>query len=179
MLHDVFGFDVSRTIFFRLTALSLIPLTAASVLVMIALSSITIIKPNQRAVSLRFGVMSGEPLGPGIHIAWPWPAGERRIYDTESIRKVHVGSHQVLRDGDVFKEGVPLLWTNAHGISGEELLIVSAPASLMDDAAKSGGQLGPGQRQAPSISLAGADICVEYGNPCRGRSEQNTLPIRH
>ncbi|MBD3316702.1 MAG: hypothetical protein GF344_13015 [Chitinivibrionales bacterium] len=162
MLHDVFGFDVSQTAFFRLAALLLVPFVAASIVLMAALSSIVIVEPHQQAVILRFGMLSRGTPGPGIHLKWPWPVGATRVYDIRTIRKVHVGSHQVLQDGDVFKKGVPLLWTNTHGVSGEELLIVSAPQSLVRDAARSGGRLAPGEERAPSVSLAGADICVEY-----------------
>jgi regulator of protease activity HflC (stomatin/prohibitin superfamily) len=74
-----------------------------------------------------------------------------------------VGSHQPQTPGGtVFKEGVPLLWTTSHGLQHDELLIVSSPKELISNAIESGGKLDAVHDKTPSVSLAGADVVIEY-----------------
>jgi regulator of protease activity HflC (stomatin/prohibitin superfamily) len=105
--------------------------------------------------------MSDKILNEGFHLKAPWPVGKVELYETGRVRTIHVGSHHS-KDGTVFKEGVPLLWTNMHGIADEELLLTASPKELMRNAFESGGKIGSHDQQVPSISLAGADVTVDY-----------------
>jgi regulator of protease activity HflC (stomatin/prohibitin superfamily) len=126
------------------------------------LSCLVIVRPNQQAVFTQFGIIRNRILGPGIHLKAPWPIGSAFIYNTGEVRRVHAGSHRTTNRGDqIYRSGIPILWTNRHGISNEELIIISSPTNLIHDAEKSGGKI-RFEKTAPSISLVGTDIVVEY-----------------
>lgn len=163
MLQGMLGFDASSTTVYRFVRRLAAPFVVLSALLLVALSSVVIVGPGKQAVLVRFGRIVGPVRGAGMHLKAPWPVGGVRICDTDSVRCIHVGSHRPESPGaEVFREGVPLLWTNLHGLRGEELLIVASPQRLIHSAIESGGKLDPTRDRAPSISLAGADIIVEF-----------------
>ncbi|MBD3346874.1 MAG: hypothetical protein GF401_17605 [Chitinivibrionales bacterium] len=163
MLHDLFGFDISKTSVFAYIRQMIIPFVGLSVPVLMLLSCVIIVEQSEQAVALTFGNVSPETLGPGIHFRYPWPVGSVRTFNVKQIRRVHAGSHRSKESGGkIYKERVPILWTNRHGLFNEELLIISAPKELYSDARKSGGRFNRTENRAPSISLIGADIVVEY-----------------
>ena len=163
MLGELFGFDIARIPVFR-SFFPVIPLfLLLSALIMLAVTAIVIISPGMQGVLLTFGKPAEKVLGEGLHWKAPWPAGTVVIAGTDSVRTIHVGSHHTAtEDGNVLKAGVPLLWTNLHGITDEELLMLAAPKALIRDAHESGAKIDRSDRRVPSISLAGADITVEY-----------------
>lgn len=163
VLSRLLGFDVSTTTLYRFGRRLAVPLIFLSAALLALLSTVVIIEPGKQGVVLCFGRISGPVRGPGLHIKPPWPVGSTRIVDTDRVRRIHVGSHRPKTpEASVFKEGVPLLWTNMHGVRREEFLIVASPKRLIISAVESGGKLDPFQEGAPSVSLAGADIVVEY-----------------
>lgn len=163
MAHSLFGFDISKTAFARSAETFIIPVVAGSLTLMLAMTSLVIVKPNQQAVRTRFGTLRGHILGPGLHFKLPWPIEKARIENVRDIRRMHVGSHQPEKPGgDVYRQGVPILWTNKHGVKMDELLIVAAPRQLIREAGESGAKINSATHKTPSISLAGADVYIEY-----------------
>jgi regulator of protease activity HflC (stomatin/prohibitin superfamily) len=90
-LNYQFGFEISRSWFYRLLARAITPLMVVAALVLVLLSSLVIVPPHQEAVLTRFGA-AGEPVGPGLHIKWPWPIGGAERYSTSRVHSVTVGS---------------------------------------------------------------------------------------
>lgn len=163
MLFGILGFDVSGNKIYSRGQRLVIPLVFCSLFFLFLLSGIVVIEPGNQAAVVTLGRFSGRILSSGMHVKYPWPFGKLRRYDTDIIRCIHVGSHRPETPGaSVFREGVPLLWTNMHGIRSEELLIVASPRNLIQGAVQSGGKVNSRAEKAPSISLAGADVVVEY-----------------
>jgi len=153
-----FGFEISRSWSLQILARSACPLFGLSIMVLHLWSCLVFVEPYEQAVHTRFGRLTDRAMAPGIHLKAPWPIDAVRHYDVTRVRRIHVGSHQTTRkDDEVYKADVPILWTNIHGVSAEQLMIVAPPADLLagkEDAALKG--------KAPSVSLAGGDILVEY-----------------
>ncbi|BBO68411.1 hypothetical protein DSCA_23410 [Desulfosarcina alkanivorans] len=162
MLEGVFGFDITRTSFGRVVQSLILPtvwVTAGSIA---GLSCIVIVPPHEQAVVLNLGRLVPQPLQPGLHLKLPWPLASVRRYDVGAVRSIHVGSHKPGRTGGgVYRKGVPILWTNMHGIDIDELLICSSPLDRNRTAVD--GQLRKADiRKVPSVSLAAADVHIQY-----------------
>ena len=166
-----FGFEVSRSWLLQLLARAAWPLIGLSAGSLLLLSCLVIVEPHQQALVTRFGRVLREPLGPGIHPKAPWPIDSAELYDVARVRKIHVGSHKPAEPGgEILKADVPVLWSNIHGVAPEQLLIVAPPRDLLASQAREGASTGArtasgraGVRsRAPSISLVGGDIFVEF-----------------
>jgi membrane protease subunit HflK len=162
MLENIFGFDITRTAFGKRTQSLLIPAALLVALLLLGFSTIVIVRPHEQAIVMTLGRLQTQALGPGLHFKSPWPVGTARHYAAATIRSIHVGSHRS-SDGrrSVYREGVPILWTNLHGISMDELLICSSPQDRTDgrinDTQRSGSS-----HKVPSVSLAAADVHVQF-----------------
>lgn len=145
-----FGFEITRGWFWALLSRAFVPLLGLGVASLLALSCLVLVEPHQQAALTRSGRLSdAEPLGPGLHLKWPWPFEQAELYDVARIHELHVGSHHELM------EETAILWTNTHS-DAEDLLIV---ASSDDRTAGEDGARGSG---APAVSLVAADIFVQY-----------------
>ncbi|MBN1600828.1 MAG: hypothetical protein JW915_04420 [Chitinispirillaceae bacterium] len=163
LLINLSGFDITAHAFSKQIQSVILPLLAASGIFMFLLSSFVIIRPEEKGILFTLGRPDPHTLAPGIHLKPPFPFGKVRKFDVFLIRQMHVGSHKPqIMGGTVFKEGVPLLWTTNHGLSNDEHLIVASPRKLMQNAVESGGKVDVSNNKTPSVSLAGADIVLEY-----------------
>ncbi len=162
-----FGFEVSGSWFLRLCA-RWVWLWAFLVLgSLVTLSCIVVIEPGQKALVFRFGRLQADSLDEGLHWKAPWPIDFAAVYDVQSIRRLHVGSHKPeTAGGEIYRADVPILWSNQHGLGAEEFLIVAPSADSMQLAAdtllKSGQTILGGNSKPPSVNLMGGDIFVEY-----------------
>ncbi len=157
-----FGFNLSKGVFFRLTIALAIPFLALSILLQYLLSCFVFIGPGEKGVILRFGQITGVECPPGIHLKAPAPFETCIPVDIWKVRTVHVGSHRLSSNGkDVYGDN-PILWSNMHGVSSEELLIVAPPSDMMQNLGNQEEDSLSQKKKVPSISLAGADIFVEY-----------------
>jgi len=101
-----------------------LPVTAAAAVLalgMYALSGLTIVAPDEKAVVLRFG-RPVDDLTPGWHWRYPWPI-ERTLRVSQNIQTVEVGYR--VSPG---KQNTSSLWISEHGdgmqrISDEALMI--------------------------------------------------------
>lgn len=149
-----FGFEVSRSWFYQLLGKAVTPLIAFGLLILLTFSSVVVVQPHQQAVVTRFGSIVGEPMGPGIHLKWPWPIGDARMYAVERVHQIYVGSVKVKRDANT-----AILWTNQHA-DGKEEYLVTAPTPISrrvvgsDARTEDGGSAG--------VGLIPAEIVVQY-----------------
>lgn len=149
-----FGFEVSKSWFYRLLGKAITPLIAFGILTLLGISSIIVVAPHEQAIITRMGHMS-EPVGPGIHFKLPWPFGRAEKYPVRRIHQLVVGSSTELPE-----EGKAILWTNQH--SGNEEWLITAPtpyegrigAAPVDGDEEESGPAG--------MSLAGAQIIIQY-----------------
>ena len=163
LLHRQLGFEASQSQFFKTFASGLLPAVLASVLLLWGLSAVVLLDPGERALVLRFGRPTGLLLDAGLHVTAPWPIDHIRTVDVGRVRQTRVGSHrQTDTSGAIYREGEPILWSNAHGVEHDELLIVAPPADMLADSLP--GEAPPPGRtsKTPSISLAGVDVTVDY-----------------
>lgn len=128
-LNYQFGFEVSGTWFYRLVSRAFVPLLIFGVAVLIGISSVVIVRDGQQTVISRWGRvdMHREPLGPGLHLKWPWPIDRTRYFETGSVHEIMlgVGEHrepQVIRGREIY------LWTEEHGPLEERNFLIAIPA---------------------------------------------------
>ena len=162
MLENIFGFDITQTTFGKRTRALLIPAALLVGLLLLGFSTIIIVRPHEQTIVITLGRLQSKALGPGLHFKPPWPVGTARHYAVSTIRSIHVGSHRLAGGSrSVYRQGVPILWTNMHGLSMDELLICSAPQNRangrMNDTQPSGSS-----HKVPSVSLAAADVHVQF-----------------
>ena len=86
-----FGFEVSRSWFYRLLGKAVTPLTLFAAGFLLALSCIVIVRPDERAVVMQFGRLVGQDRGPGFHFKLPWPIQTAEAYPVGRVHEVQVG----------------------------------------------------------------------------------------
>ncbi|MFM8633999.1 MAG: SPFH domain-containing protein [Planctomycetia bacterium] len=143
-----FGVEVSRSWVYQLLGSAVTPLTILGIGFLLALSCITIVAPDERGITLRFGQMVGEPLPPGIHVKWPWPVETTEMHPVGQVQQVLVSSDLTGRS----RNAEAILWTNdsdKDSMLGQENFL-AAP-----------GRSGDGTETA-GVSLVSADVIVQY-----------------
>lgn len=120
-----FGFEISSTWFYQLLQKVLGPLVLFQLASLLALSTIVVVEPGERAIIERFGQFRGKDFAPGLHFKWPWPLEQVRILSTDNIQEVVLGAHS--EDGKYHNEGNVVLWTSEHDEHGDEYDILVAP----------------------------------------------------
>lgn len=151
-----FGFEITRSWFWRLLARTSGWLVIFGFGVLLLLSCIIIVEPEEQVLVTRFGRLIEEPLGPGLHTKWPWPISRVQRYDVDRIMQFEVTSHH----GHSL-EGEPLLWGTSHsGHEGEEEFFLVAAAK--DLRVVSGISDQGGEGQGLSVALIGTEIYIHY-----------------
>jgi membrane protease subunit HflK len=138
-----FGVEVSGSWLYQLLGSAVTPLTVFGAAVLLALSCITIVAPDERGVVLRWGAMRGGPLAPGMHVKWPWPFETVEMHPVGQVQEIVVSSDLTGKSRDA----QAILWTNdsdrASMLGQEDFL--AAPA-----------ETGAG------VALVAADVIVHY-----------------
>ncbi len=120
-LNYQFGFEITRSWFYVLLGRAMAPLIAAGLLILLSLSCVVLVSPQEGAVITRQGrfVRVAEP---GISFKAPWPLGRATKYDVGRSRRLVIGAY----DESQRIAGKATLWTNQH-IEGESRLLPTAP----------------------------------------------------
>ncbi|MGF1634513.1 MAG: SPFH domain-containing protein [Phycisphaerae bacterium] len=166
-----FGFEISRSWFYKLLARSLVWLVIFGIAALLAVSTLVIVRPNETAVVTRFGDIRGGLREPGLHFKLPWPLENVRRVDTTTIRQMIVGS-TTEEDDDAARRAMdagqtppPLLWTNSHS-EDEVLLLMAASPLEIDLTDRAAGALAEDEAgtdgNAPSVVLGGVKVVVKY-----------------
>ena len=147
LINYQFGVEVSGSWFYQMLGKAMTPLTIFAGGILLALSTLVIVGPDEQAVILRFGSLTGDPVGPGIHLKAPWPIETASIYPTGKVLQLTVSSDKLGRLRA--KNAEALLWTGGD-----------------DDASKMGldfflcaSREGNG---TAAMSLVVADVIVQY-----------------
>lgn len=149
-----FGFEVSRSWFYKLLGQAIAPLLVFGVISLVAISSIVVVNPGEQALILSMGKLVGTgPVGPGIHFKLPWPLGTSKHFSVGAISEVILSSHTPPADGSQPKA---ILWTNTHGTENE--LYITAPTPFQQRATA----LEEGRDVASGMSLAAAEVTVQF-----------------
>ncbi len=145
------GFEVSRSWFFQLLGRAVTPLTGFSLAVLVGISCVVIVSPHERAIVTSLGRVHGQPLGPGLHVKFPWPVQKAEKYGVGRVHQVLVGSTQAVPHADD-----AILWDKPH--THDEQYLITAPTPLTG-----GGSTRDDEAQGASgISLVGAEVAVQY-----------------
>lgn len=137
-----FGVEVSGSWLYRLLSSALTPLTIFGAAVLVALSSVTIIGPDERGVLLRWGALEQE-LPPGIHLKLPWPVETVEMHPVGEVQQLVVST-----DGNAGPDKAPaILWTtdDDRDAARNREDFVAAPSE-----------------EGGGVSLVSADVTVQY-----------------
>ncbi len=142
-----FGFEVTQSWFAGVLKRSAAGLLLAGVAVLVLLSSIVVVNPQQLAIVTTFGKLADAPLEPGLHLKWPWPVGRAYVEDIARVNRLIVGTHTDGRDHPAF------LWENQH--TGDSDLFLLGAAGAVIESSTDGTT-----SRAPAVSLAAADLTL-------------------
>jgi len=137
-----FGFEVSKTWFYRLLVRSFVPLVLLGAAVLVAISSIVIVNEGQEYVVSRFG--RPDPNRPlreaGIYFKLPWPIETARRFDTGRLYELQLGAGHEREEHDAeiitagaFKGREIALWTKEHGAHEEQDFLLAVPPRTQKD----------------------------------------------
>jgi membrane protease subunit HflK len=89
----------------RVTARGLKVATGALIVLLYLASGLFTVGVGEVGLATRFGRLAGPPLGPGLHLRWPWPIGEHRVIQRDRVRRIEVGFRSAGRDLPVEERG--------------------------------------------------------------------------
>jgi regulator of protease activity HflC (stomatin/prohibitin superfamily) len=144
LINYQFGVEVSRSWFYQLLGRAVTPLTIFAGLVLLGLSCLVIVGPDEQGVVTRFGALSRQAIGPGMHVKLPWPVEQAQVYPTGRVLQITVSSDR-LRKLAAKQEKEGLLWTGGD-----------------DDAAKMGLEYFLCAGESGGMSMLVADVIVQY-----------------
>jgi regulator of protease activity HflC (stomatin/prohibitin superfamily) len=134
-----FGFEVSRTWFYRLLVKSFVPLVLLGLAVLVAISSIVIVNEGQQHIISRFGRPDPDRslTEPGLYFKLPWPVETDRAFDTGRLYEFQLGAGDD-QDAEVitvgaFKGRELALWTEEHGTHEEQDFLLAVPPESRED----------------------------------------------
>lgn len=139
-----FGVEVSRSWLYQLLGRALTPLTLLGSLLLLLLSCLAIVGPDEQAVRLRWGAEVGPSLASGVHFKAPWPIEVVEIHPVGRVHEILVTSDL----SGVSRRADAILWTSGddqQGLVGQEDFL--AAPSATDDGA---------------MALISADVIVQY-----------------
>ncbi|MFP4104802.1 MAG: SPFH domain-containing protein [Phycisphaerae bacterium] len=161
-LNYQFGFEVSKTWFYRLLAKAAFPLVAFGLLVLFLLSSVVIVDEGEQYVLFRWGDIQREPLQPGLHLKWPWPIETVEAYQTERVREVLMGLDEHTSHRKAFvkagRERELMLWTEEHGHRAEQSFIIAVPPEQRAGM----GRQGAASEGPPPVMLIKIGVSMTY-----------------
>ena len=155
-----FGFEVTRSWFWRVLSKSAIWLLLLGATLLVLLSSLVFVQPHEMALVTRLGRLDAEPLGPGLSLKLPWPLSSATRFPVGRVQVMAVGSHDSVEHAH---QG-SYLWTNQEA-EEDKLLLVAASANVSDSAQIDGADATPGVSPTPADESAEA---VEQNDPSRG-----------
>ena len=148
LINYQFGVEVSRSWLYQLLGRAITPLTILGGLVLLALSTLVIVGPDEQGVVMRFGEVQGSARSPGIHVKLPWPVETAATYPVGKVLQITVSSDPAGRGAS----DDAILWT-----SGDDRLTAIGmeyyPTAL--DTRADGAAAG-------SMALVHADVVVQY-----------------
>lgn len=142
-LNYQFGFEVSKTWFYKLLGKALLPLILLGLLVMWGMTSLVIVHEGRRGVVLHWGrAQQGRLLEPGMNVKWPWPVDTVRMFDIGAVHSLQVGVGEQ-QEPYVVRGREFQLWTQKHGAFRELPFLLAIPREAAAGEAESGADVPP------------------------------------
>lgn len=154
-----FGFEITRSWFWRLLSRSFAWLIIFGVGVLMLMSSFIRVELNEQALVSTFGRLHPEPLQPGLHMKWPWPISSAAAFDVTRVREITVGTHTVA-SADHRHDAI--LWDTQDQGLDDRLLLVAPSKSVGEMAADRLDTADAVAGRAPAVALGAADLSVQY-----------------
>jgi len=148
LINYQFGVEVSRSWLYRLLGRAVTPLTMLGGMVLLALSTLVVVGPDEQGIVTRCGAITGAARGPGIHFKLPWPVETAATYPVGKVLQITVSSDPAGRGAN----DAAILWTTAD----DRLAMIGMefyPTAL--DTRTDGPSGG-------SLALVSADVVVQY-----------------
>lgn len=158
-LNYQFGFEITKSWFYVLLGRALMPLVLTGVVILLALTSVVIVAPNQQAVITNQGALV-RIAEPGVSFKMPWPLGRAEKIDVTRSQQVVIGGY----DESKRIAGAATLWTTEH-VEGEVEYFATAPTQIDD----------PSIRESVEQELQGAEAFDDAGTVERGSSPLGSL----
>jgi len=133
-LNYQFGFEVSKTWFYKLVSKAFVPLLVFAVLLMFAMTSILFVGQGEEYVLVRWG--RADPnrgtIGPGIHLKYPWPVERAYRFETGRVHEFWLGTGRERtreeREAEFVNGRELFLWKQEkHGPREERDFIIAVP----------------------------------------------------
>ncbi len=163
-----FGFEITSSWLYQLLIRAFGPLALLGALILLMMSSLVVVEPQQQALITSFGKVD-RVVGPGPHFKLPWPMGDAQKYDVGRLHSISVGTAR-----DITKDGA-ILWTNKHSEGGSDVkedYMVAAPTPVesfvkIGEKNPIGAMLAAAKAvtnkdEVPGVSLVGVQILVQY-----------------
>jgi regulator of protease activity HflC (stomatin/prohibitin superfamily) len=153
-LNYQFGFEISRSWFYRLMGRAVTPLTAIAIIVLLAFSCIVVVEPGEQAILTTNG---GNPrvVDAGMHVKMPWPIGKAETFATGEVRQIWVGSSRAKTDADT-----AILWTTEHHAGAEVQYLITAPSIKEQSIRAQDGVVADGG--VAGLSLLAGEVVVQF-----------------
>lgn len=159
-LNYQFGFEITKSWFYVLLGRALTPLILIGVAILLGLSCVVIVAPNQQAVITHQGVLV-RIADPGVSFKMPWPLGRAKKVDVGRSQQIVIGGY----DESKRIAGSATLWTNEH-VEGDIEYFATAPTQIDD----------PSVRESVEQELQGAEDFEADVDPAqRGSSPLGSL----
>ena len=126
-----FGVDLRSTWALTVVRRSGEPLFVALCIVGWLATAWTVVAPDEECLVERFGVpRPGAPLGPGLHLHWPWPVERAALVPVRRVQTLHIG-----HEGEEERGPEDVLWARQHAASEYTLLLGDGRDLIAIDAA--------------------------------------------
>ncbi len=184
-----FGFKISETWFFKFLEKALAPLILIQLATLYLLTSFVVVDPGEAAIIERWGALRGlpanvealpdrdadwdkldPPLGPGLHLKWPWPIEIARLYNRERISTVSVG-YMVEDEAEAREKAEKLaqtvvVWDEEH-VKDELKYLMPLPPSVAVAEQKAGAEAPAAdaeepEAEAPDALLLSGEFVIRY-----------------
>lgn len=146
LIQYQFGVEVSRSWLYQLLGQAVTPLTIFGGCVLLGLSTMVIVGPDEQGLILRFGAVQSEALSPGIHFKRPWPLETAVTLPVGKVLQVTVSSDPAGRG----QTGDSILWTSDDDRL-TSLAMEYFPTALDTQVADTAG-----------LALVNAEVVVQY-----------------
>ncbi len=161
-----FGFDITSSWGYQLLLRNLVRLLGIGVAVVVALTALVIVEPQEQGMRLRFGAPVGEIYQGAPMVKLPWPIDTAIVLDVNRVRELPLGVIKDTRNLGVivWGEDTPEVDLNVNlflvGASGRNTTLGEAAPSLGGIAPGAGGA---GDSQATDqFAVVEADIVLQY-----------------
>jgi regulator of protease activity HflC (stomatin/prohibitin superfamily) len=125
------GIDLRSTWALTIVRNSLEPLAIGLCLAGWLSTSLTVVGMEEKGLVERLGVpVADRPLGPGLHLHWPWPIDRVYLIPVERVQAVQVG-----HEGEEKEEPEDVIWAVEHAPNEYTLLLGNGRDLITVDAA--------------------------------------------